>query len=106
MTDDLRLKIARLVRPNPYKSRVWFYPAGLSPSWWRNLRPGWFGGDEFYRKTIVIGFPWTGEMVVALWQFKEREDDLWFCSNCTAMLDEPDERCYVCDPPPEWLEEA
>lgn len=41
------------------KNRPWFYKPYLDWKW----SPIWFGGDEFMRRTLVIGFPWTGQIV-------------------------------------------
>ena len=48
--------------------RLWAYrpQVGLG---WRNLRPMWLGNDQYHRRTLVLGFPWTGELVVALREF-------------------------------------
>lgn len=85
---------------NPWKKRIWFYRPYRGIGWW-NLRPVWFGNDEFHRKTIVLGFPWTGEAVIALWHFKQpcECEPFWFCPTCTAMLDRYRDYCYTCDNP-------
>ncbi len=46
--------------------RVWFW----SPQWywygWRTLIPVYFGGDEYNRLTVVLGWTITGRIIVAL----------------------------------------
>ena len=48
------------------RSRIWFY----KPSWywygWRTLLPVYFGGDEYNRRTVALGWTITGRMIVAL----------------------------------------
>lgn len=50
--------------------RVWFY----RPQWhwwgWRTLIPFYFGGDEYNRRTIVLGWTVTGRIIIALWDCK------------------------------------
>lgn len=45
------------------------------------LRPLFFGGDEYCRKTIVIGFPITGRIIIPLWGHSEKD-----CGDC-PMID-------------------
>lgn len=48
------------------KSRVWFY----QPAWywfgWGTLSPVLFGHDEYARRTVVVGWTFTGRIVIAL----------------------------------------
>lgn len=44
------------------KSRVWFYKRGSWLGWCQ------FGDDEFQRRTLVLGTPYTGAIVFALWR--------------------------------------
>lgn len=44
--------------------RVWFYKPTLWWYGWRTLLPVWRGGDEWGRRTIVIGWNFTGQVVV------------------------------------------
>lgn len=45
------------------RRRFWTYPPfqGTNPRWPLSL-----GGDEYNRSTIVIGWRWTGQIVIAL----------------------------------------
>lgn len=46
--------------------RVWLW----GPQWhwfgWQTLSPVYFGYDEFYRRTVVLGWTITGRVIVAL----------------------------------------
>lgn len=46
---------------------VWFW----RPSWhwhgWTSLLPVLIGHDEYARLTILLGWPVTGRMIIALW---------------------------------------
>lgn len=51
------------------KPRAWLY----RPEWyWGNWRrhecwsPVWLGGDEWCRRTLVIGWAFTGRLIIAL----------------------------------------
>lgn len=58
--------IARQIGLKPLP-RVWAWaPSAFWPGW-RGLVPAFVGHDEFARLTLVIGWPWTGRLVVALW---------------------------------------
>lgn len=48
---------------------------------WSFLRPVFFGGDEYCRKTIVIGLPITGRIIIPLWGHAENS-----CGDC-PMID-------------------
>jgi hypothetical protein len=57
--------------PDYPKTRFWFY----RPSWYfYRFSPVWFGNDEWNRKTIVLGWNVTGQLVIALWTFKEHRN--------------------------------
>lgn len=43
------------------ESRVWFYRPERGWWWW----PIYRGHDEFAHRTLVIGLPWTGRLVIA-----------------------------------------
>lgn len=47
--------------------RVWVW----GPDWywhgWRTLLPVWSAGDEYGRRTLVLGWTLTGRMIIALW---------------------------------------
>ncbi|MDG4792121.1 hypothetical protein O7626_40615 [Micromonospora sp. WMMD1102] len=46
--------------------RLWTYPAGeFDPAWWHKLGVPVFGGDEWGRRTVVIGTALTGYVVWA-----------------------------------------
>lgn len=51
-------------------SRVWFW----GPSWywhgWGTLVPVNVGEDEFGRRTLVLGWTFTGRVLIALWMCK------------------------------------
>jgi hypothetical protein len=44
------------------RGRVWFY----RPQRWFYWNPLLLGHDEFARRTLVIGWPFTGQVVIAL----------------------------------------
>lgn len=72
----------------PWKDRIWFYKPDLSMSYWSwkwDLRPFWFGDDEYHWKTIVLGTRWTGRVVIALRPFRDVECDSW----CWELKDYP-----------------
>ncbi len=49
--------------PEATVKRFWFYrPEWYFPTW----KPIWLGGDEYYRRTIVIGYNVTGQLVIAV----------------------------------------
>lgn len=75
-------------RKRPWTKRIWFYKPDwmykpyfkIYQFWWRL----WFFGDEeFHWKTICIGFPWTGQVVIALKPFDvaECEEDCYTYSH-------------------------
>jgi hypothetical protein len=47
--------------------RVWAW----APDWywhgWRTLLPMWRAADEFGRRTLVVGWTFTGRVIFALW---------------------------------------
>lgn len=43
--------------------RVWFHRPQI---WWPRWTPVWFGHDEFARRTLVIGWTFTGQVIIAL----------------------------------------
>lgn len=45
------------------RGRVWFYRPQW---WWPRWSPVMIGHDEFARKTLVVGWAITGQVVVAL----------------------------------------
>ena len=47
--------------------RVWFWKPQISAHSWRSWSPAWIGHDEYSRRTLVLGFPWTGRAIIALW---------------------------------------
>ncbi len=56
----------------PLRTRVWFYRPTLNRGRWSPLR---FGDDEYHYKTLVLGWEWTGQVVVALWEFDNADCD-------------------------------
>lgn len=48
----------------PWKNRIWFWKPDF---WlgWDMFKPFFTGGDEFDWHTVVIGFPWTGRIIIA-----------------------------------------
>ncbi len=46
----------------PWKERIWFYRPG---QYHNGLVPFGRGGDEYLWSTIVIGWLWTGVIVIA-----------------------------------------
>lgn len=46
--------------------RFWFYPPELYWFGWQTLIPVYFGGDEFGRPTVVLGWMFTGRIVIAI----------------------------------------
>lgn len=80
------------------KSRFWFYRPSVHWYGWKALRPFWFGDDEFHRKTVVIGWNPTGQVVIALWRFRNCGEDCegrTECPVCTASVWYGDD-CRVC----------
>ena len=57
------------------RRRVWTSGPGELDGWLP-----WIGGDEFQRKTLVVGTPLTGHVVVALWRCR--------CDDCAAHVAE------------------
>lgn len=55
----------------PWKDRVWFYPPQIFMDW----RLFWLGDDEYHYRTLVIGFPFTGQIVIAFKEMTCTEDD-------------------------------
>jgi len=60
----------------PWKERIWFYKPQFYAynGWWKLW---WFGDDEYHWKTVVIGWPVTGQIVIALRPFRDVECDSW-----------------------------
>jgi hypothetical protein len=59
------------------KGRFWFYkPCWYFGgwNWWVRWMPIWLGGDEYCRRTLVLGHNVTGQLVIALWQCRGCED--------------------------------
>ena len=46
--------------------RPWFYRPTLYWYGWRTLRPFWLGDDEWCRRTLVLGWNITGQIVIPL----------------------------------------
>jgi hypothetical protein len=44
------------------RTRVWRYRRGNLSTWLP-----WLGDDEYLRRTLVLGTPLTGHIVIALW---------------------------------------
>jgi len=44
----------------------WFYPPTLYWYGWRTLRLFWLGDDEWCRRTLVLGWNITGQIVIPL----------------------------------------
>lgn len=44
-------------------SRVWFYRPQI---WWPRWSPVWISHDEFARNVLVIGWTFTGRVIIAL----------------------------------------
>lgn len=53
---------------------------------WGLIRPVFFGGDEYCRTTLVLGFPITGRIVIPLWGHNERT-----CGDCPLIDSETGE---------------
>lgn len=52
----------------PKPKRFWTYTRdGWDPRWWHKAGWPYFGGDEWGRRTVVIGLWCVGYLVVALW---------------------------------------
>lgn len=56
-------------KPAYYPSKVWFWKPEA-----RILRPFpfWIGHDEYARKTLVLGYPFTGRVIIA---YKDCQSD-------------------------------
>jgi hypothetical protein len=50
----------------PFSSRVWLYKPDF---YFHRWSPFWFGDDEYHWKTLVVGWNFTGQIVIALWPF-------------------------------------
>lgn len=48
--------------------RVWFYKPQLDVHW-----PVFLGHDEYARRVLVLGFPFTGRVLIALWKCGDTE---------------------------------
>lgn len=68
MTDaDLKRKQNALIPEDA--GRIWFYKPSLWWHGWRTLLPLAFGGmcgDEYGRRTLVIGWTITGRIIIAV----------------------------------------
>lgn len=68
--------------------RVWFW----RPQWywhgWRTLLPWYVGGDEYGRRTLLLGWTVTGGAIVAIsrpgrlyppepWEHHDADDEFW-----------------------------
>ena len=67
------------------RRRVWFHTPGET---YNRVSPLWVGNDEYHRRTLVIGWGFTGQAVVALWRCRCKECrqeladlDAWLDSN-------------------------
>lgn len=49
-------------------NRVWLYSPEVWWHGWRTLRPVHMSEDEYNRRTLVIGWNFTGQVVIALWE--------------------------------------
>lgn len=58
MTWQQRARDAGLTVP-----RVWFCRPQI---WWPRLSPVWISHDEYARRTLVIGWTFTGQVIIAL----------------------------------------
>ena len=56
---------------------VWFYKPELYWRGWRGLIPFYLGGDEYNRHTFVLGWSFTGEMVVVYKRCKQGHCNGW-----------------------------
>lgn len=56
------------VRPDATPPRIWFYRPRLYVG---GLSPVRLGGDEWCRRTFVVGYPFTGQVVIPLFISKE-----------------------------------
>lgn len=48
------------------KPRLWFYKPTIWWYGWRTFVPVWLGGDEWGRRTLVIGWNFIGQLVIAI----------------------------------------
>jgi hypothetical protein len=46
--------------------RPWLYRPELHWFGWKTLLPAWLGGDEWCRRTLVVGWNFTGQVVIPL----------------------------------------
>lgn len=60
--------------------KIWFYKPTLYWFGWKTLLPFARGGDEWCRRTLVIGWSLTGQIVIPLWYCKG-------CDGCGGMVD-------------------
>ena len=56
----------------------WFYKPEL---YWGRWSPVWLGGDEFCRRTLVIGWNFTGQIIIPLW-YCRTPDPTWDVCGC------------------------
>ena len=54
-------------------NRVWFYRPDLYWDGWKTFNPFMYGHDEFARRTLCIGWGFTGQIVLAVWECNEAE---------------------------------
>lgn len=57
----------------------WLYKPELFWRGWRELIPFGWGGDEWCRRTVYIGWSITGRIVIPLWHCKG-------CDGCGGMV--------------------
>jgi thiol-disulfide isomerase/thioredoxin len=65
----------------PRTRRFWTYPRSeWDPEWWHKAGVPYFGGDEWGRRTIVVGFWFVGYLV---WAWRT----CW-CPECHEMREQ------------------
>ena len=91
--EDTHLWVGRCGCYSDIKMPSW-KPWSIKPQWhwfgWSTLLPVTFGGDEYCRTTLVLGYTITGRIVIPLWSHSEAS-----CGECpmetsegTSCLDE------------------
>lgn len=64
------------MKRRPWRARAWFY----RPEWfWHTGKPFWFGDDEYHWRTLVIGWTFTGRIIIALRPFTLAECERLGC---------------------------
>jgi hypothetical protein len=67
--------------------KPWFY----KPVWgFYRWTPFWLGGDEFCRRTLVVGWDFTGQIVIPLWYCRTTDPTFETCGCGPDNFDGPD----------------